>query len=217
MDLEFSHVTAKKKGFVLKDITFSVPEGFITGLVGENGAGKTTLFSLVMEEYACYEGDILAGGMVLAENRREIMQKVGFISREQQFFQNFNGMQNADFLAGFYREFNRDCFIEKMKEFGVSLGTPLKGLSAGEFIKFQLAFALSHGSRLFLLDEATAGMDPVYKKDFFRLIHEMISREDTAVLMSTHIEEEVTRHMDYVVRISKGAIESVKEAGEWKP
>ena len=58
MYIEFSHVTTHCKGFSLKDISFLVPEGFITGLVGENGAGKTTLFHQIMDENARYSGEI---------------------------------------------------------------------------------------------------------------------------------------------------------------
>lgn len=216
MYAEFSHVTMETKGFSLQDISFPVPEGFITGVVGENGAGKTTLFRQIMEEDAGYSGEIFLNGMSLRGHRRELMQEIGFISEEQKFFRNFNSIQNIDFLQGFYEKFNRDIFKEKMGELKVPLGTKLSGLSRGEFLKFQLAFALAHESRLFLLDEATAGMDPVYKKEFFRELHRMIAKEDVAILMSTHIEEEVTRHMDYVVRLSGGRVLYREEAGEWR-
>lgn len=144
------------------------------------------------------------------------MQEIGFISEDQNFFRNYNSLQNVDFLQGFYDKFNRDLFKDKMVELKVPLGTKLSGLSRGEFLKFQLAFAMAHESRLFLLDEATAGMDPVYKKEFFKELHQMIAKEDVAILMSTHIQEEVTRHMDYVVRLSGGRVLFREEAGEWR-
>lgn len=216
MYAEFSHVTTKTKGFSLQDISFPVPEGFITGVVGENGAGKTTLFRQVMEENAGYSGEIYVNGMSLRDHRRELMQEIGFISEDQNFFRNYNSLQNVDFLQGFYDKFNRDLFKDKMVELKVPLGTKLSGLSRGEFLKFQLAFAMAHESRLFLLDEATAGMDPVYKKEFFKELHHMIAKEDVAILMSTHIQEEVTRHMDYVVRLSGGRVLFREEAGEWR-
>lgn len=216
MYLEFSHISTKTKGFSLQNISFPVPEGFITGVVGENGAGKTTLFRQVMEEDAGYSGEIYINGMSLREHRRELMQEIGFISEEQKFFGAYHSLQNADFFQGFYDNFNRDLFKDKMLELKVPLGTKLSGLSRGEFLKFQLAFALAHGSRLFLLDEATAGMDPVYKKEFFKELHRIIAKEDAAILMSTHIQEEVMRHMDYVVRLSGGRVLYREEAGEWR-
>ncbi|MCM1256861.1 MAG: ABC transporter ATP-binding protein [Roseburia sp.] len=216
MYVEFSHVTTKTKGFSLQDISFFVPEGYITGIVGENGAGKTTLFRQIMAEDARYSGEIYIDGMSLRDHRQELMQEIGFISEEQKFFRNYNSLQNADFLRGFYHKFNRDLFKDKIAELKVSLGTKLSSLSRGEFLKFQLAFALAHGSRLFLLDEATAGMDVVYKKEFFKELHQIIEKEDAAILMSTHIQEEVTRHMDYVVYFSGGRVLFREEAGEWR-
>lgn len=216
MNIEFSHVTTKTKGFSLQDVSFFVPEGFITGIVGENGVGKTTLFRQVMEEDSGYTGEICINGRSIKEHRQELMQETGFISEDQTFFRNYDALQNIDFLQGFYNKFNRDLFKNKMVELKVPLGTKLSGLSRGEFIKFQLAFALAHGSSLFLLDEATAGMDVVYKKDFFKELHRIIETGDAAVLMSSHIEEEVTRHMDYVVRLSAGRVMFRKEAGEWR-
>lgn len=82
MYIEFSHVTTHCKGFSLKDISFLVPEGFITGLVGENGAGKTTLFHQIMDENARYSGEIYINGVPLREHRQEFMQEIGFISQE---------------------------------------------------------------------------------------------------------------------------------------
>lgn len=215
MNIKISHLTTHTKGFSLQDVSFLVPEGFITGIIGENGAGKTTLFRQIMMEDARYSGEISVNGVALKDHRQEFMQEIGFISEEQKFFRNYNALQNVDFLQGFYKKFNRDLFKEKMAELKVPFGAKLSGLSRGEFLKFQLAFALGHQSKLFLLDEATAGMDPVYKKEFFRALHQIVA-EGGAVLMSTHIEEEVERHMDYVVRLKKGRVLFTKEAGEWR-
>ena len=215
MYIEFSHVTTHCKGFSLKDISFLVPEGFITGLVGENGAGKTTLFHQIMDENARYSGEIYINGMPLREHRQEFMQEIGFISQEQKFFKNYTPMQNVDLLMGFYDKFNCDLFCSKLEEYHVP-GRNLSGLSRGEFIKFQMAFALAHESKLFLMDEVTAGMDPVFRKEFFKELHRLIAGEDTAVIMSTHIEEEVIRHMDYVVGLSRGKAEYRKETEKWK-
>ena len=199
MYIEFSHVTTHCKGFSLKDISFLVPEGFITGLVGENGAGKTTLFHQIMDENARYSGEIYINGVPLREHRQEFMQEIGFISQEQKFFKNYTPMQNVDLLKGFYDKFNCDLFCSKLEEYHVP-GRNLSGLSRGEFIKFQMAFALAQ----------------VFKKEFFKELHRLIAGEDTAVFMSTHIEEEVIRHMDYVVGLSRGKAEYRKETEKWK-
>ena len=95
----------------------------------------------------------------------------------------------------------------------MSLNKVVGKMSRGEYLKFQLAFAMAHESKLFLLDEVTAGMDPVFKKDFFKILHEILQQEDVAVLMSTHIKEEVDMHMDYIVTLEKGYLKEYKEVG----
>lgn len=204
MELEFRKVSGTGKGFRLQDISFKAENGFITGLVGENGAGKTTLFHMIMDEAAKYEGTILVDSKPLRENRRELLQHIGFVSEEQPFFKEKSASENVKLYAQVYRTFDAEKFAGTMKQMGVPTGKVIGKMSRGEFLKFQVAFAVAHDTRLFLLDEVTAGMDPIFRKEFFKMLHEIIAGEDTAILMSTHIEEEITQHMDYVGRLQEG-------------
>lgn len=204
MELEFVKVSGTGKGFRLKDISFKAENGFITGLVGENGAGKTTLFHLIMDEAAKYEGTILVDGKPLRENHKELLQHIGFVSEEQPFFMEKSALENEKLYAQVYRIFDEERFAAAMKQMGVSTGKVIGKMSRGEFLKFQVAFAIAHDTKLFLLDEVTAGMDPIFRKEFFKMLHDIIAGEDTAILMSTHIEEEIAQHMDYVGRLQEG-------------
>lgn len=216
MEAEFINVSGKGKKSWLKEISFPVKNGFITGLVGKNGAGKTTLFRTIMEERADYTGEILIDGKPLQENRKAVLNRIGFVSEEQQFFMEKSAMENAKLFAPLYDRFDIEIFTRAMKRMELQTGKILGKMSRGQFLKFQLAFAQAHDSRLYLLDEVTAGMDPVFKKDFFRFLHEQIAQEDMAVLMSTHIEEEVNQHMDYEAIMEEGHLVSFKEAGNCK-
>ncbi len=211
MELTLCHVSRKRKGH-LQDLSFTVKNGFITGLVGKNGAGKTTLFRTIMSVKKDYDGEILADGMPLVKNRERCMNRIGFVSEEPLFFMNKTAGENALLYAPLYDVFDRDGFMQRLKDMGVPAGIALEKLSKGEYIKFQLCFAAAHDSRLYLLDEATAGMDVVFKKEFFRFLHEQVAREDVAVLMSTHIEEDIDQHMDYVCLLSEGKMASFGEA-----
>lgn len=84
-------------------------------------------------------------------------------------------------------------------------------MSRGELVKFQLAFAASHHPKLFLLDEATAGMDPVFRTDFYKFLHYLIAEEECSVILSTHIEEEIEKQLDYVGILDEGRFVSFKE------
>lgn len=214
MELSFEKVSGTGKKAFLKNISFTVKEGYITGLIGANGAGKTTLFHTVMDENAKYEGVIRIDGQDIKECRETIMNRIGFISEEQQFFMDKTAGENVKMYAGLYDVFKEDVFSEFMHRMGLSPGKTVGKMSRGEYLKFQVAFAMAHDSKLFLLDEVTAGMDPVFKKEFFKTLHEIVQEETVAVLMSTHIKEEVDIHMDYVARMEQGRLVSFKEVSE---
>ena len=81
-----------------------------------------------------------------------------------------------------------------------------RSMSRGENMKFQLAFAIAHKPKLYLIDEATAGMDPVFRIEFYKTLRDEVLREDCGILLSTHLEEEIEKQLDYV-----GCL----EAGKW--
>lgn len=208
MELTFEHVSGKQKKFAIKDVSFPVKNGYLTGLIGHNGAGKTTLFHYVIDSVDKYEGRILADGQDMRKERTQAMNRIGFISEEQYFFMNCSAIDNVKLCKSLYEEFSVQIFVEQMKHMQLSVNKTLKNMSRGEYLKFQMAFAMAHRSKLYLLDEVTAGMDPVFRKDFFRMIHGLLVEEDVAVLMSTHIEDEIVKHMDYVAELENGALVS---------
>jgi len=209
--LEFRNVSKKSKKFELKNISFTAEEGFITGIVGVNGAGKTTLINLLKDERANYDGEILFDGEDIKNNHDAFRGMLGFVSDDNAFFEEFTVAQNVDMLSCFYPEWNSEVFKARMKEFEVSTGKKVSALSRGERVRFQLAFAMAHNARLYVFDEATAGMDPVFRKDFFKVIHELIAAEPVTVIMTTHIEEDIRKHMDYIGVLDAGSLKSFSE------
>lgn len=213
MKVEFKNVSHKRKNFRLQNITFDIREGYITALIGKNGAGKTTLFHLLLDKEAKYEGQILADGTEWRENQAERLNQIGFVSDEQKFFMERTALENVEMLQWLYEEFSIDEFKNYMEQMELSVQKRLTDMSRGEYIKYQLAFAIAHRTQLYLLDEATAGMDPIFKKEFFQMLHELLVDEHCAVFMSTHLQDEVTRHMDYVIQMEQGRIISEYEVG----
>ena len=110
-----------------------------------------------------------------------------------------------------YDEWDNELFYGKLKEWGIPVGRKLSDMSRGEYLKFQLALSMGHNATLYILDEATAGMDPVFRREFFNILHELMVNEDITILMSTHIEEEIEVHMDYKVLLDGGRLISCDE------
>lgn len=216
MEIEFRNMTFHKKGFVLRDISFKIREGYITALIGKNGAGKTTLFHVLMDQDAKYEGKVLADGSDWKRDWARHMNQTAFVSDEQRFFMNQTALENASMLQWLFEQFSLESFQERMETMKLSVQKKLNEMSRGEYLKYQLAFGMAHHAQLYLLDEATAGMDTVFKRDFFQMLHNLLLDERCAVLMSTHLQDEVEKHMDYMVRMEAGKIVLESEVGAEK-
>lgn len=212
MLLEFEHVTGKKDKFCLQDISFSLPAGYIMGLAGKNGAGKTTLIDYIMNPKLRYTGTIRIGGVDIRENHVQMKNKIGFVSDENKFLNKRTAMQNAEILGILYEEWDMEIFKEAMKQMGVSTGALVGKMSRGEMMRFQMAFAMAHKPVLYLLDEVTAGMDPVFRIDFFRMLQEVIKSEEASILMTSHIQSEIGQKTDYVGILEEGRLKAFGES-----
>ena len=99
-----------------------------------------------------------------------------------------------------------ELFREALNKMDLSSTRVVGKMSSGELMKFQMAFAMAHKPVLYLLDEVTVGMDPVFRIDFFRMLQEVIRTEEASVLMTSHIQTEIGQKMDYVGIMEAGRL-----------
>ena len=210
--LQFEHVTGKNRKFHLTDVSFSLPAGYLMGIAGKNGAGKTTLIDYIMNPKIQYNGTIRLCGEDIRNNHARSLGMIGFVSERNQFFCECSAEKNAQLLGGFYPNFDMEMFQTAMRKMEVRTGKIVGKMSRGEWMRFQMAFAMSHGTKLYLLDEATAGMDPVFRVDFFHILHEIIKDEQASVLMATHLVEELEHKIDYIGIMENGQMSSFGES-----
>lgn len=199
--------------FTLKNIDFELPEGYIMGIVGENGAGKTTFFHYVMDEKKRYQGNFYLDGTDIANDHAWFMNRIGFVSEEQCFLRQKSALENAKILGNFYDVFDLALFQETMEQTSVSAAEIVEKMSRGEYMKFQFAFAIAHKPRLLLMDEPTAGMDPVFRKEFYRLLRQQLQQR-CSVIMSSHLEDDIRREFDYIGQFEQGIFVSFQENQE---
>ncbi|MBQ8625537.1 MAG: ABC transporter ATP-binding protein [Agathobacter sp.] len=206
MILEFNNVTGTSKKYALQDISFSLEAGFIMGLAGKNGAGKTTLLDYIMNPKQQYTGEIKIDGVNIRDNHRYMMNKIGFISDNNPFLLDRTAEQNAELLGSLYEEWDKGVFYNAMKKMELSVKKTVGKMSRGEMFKFQTAFAMAHKPAIYLIDEVTAGMDPVFRIDYFKMLQEIISDETASILMTSHIQDEIQRKMDFVGIMEDGKL-----------
>ena len=217
MILEFRNVTGKSKHFNLRNVSFSLEAGYIMGLAGKNGAGKSTLFDYIMNPKQQYTGEILVEGVNIREKHYQMMNRIGFISDNNKgFLMEKSAKENMQIFGILYEDWDEKRFFQAMQNMHLSPGKIVGRMSRGEMFKFQTAFAMAHKPAIYLIDEATAGMDPVFRIDYFKILQEIIAEEDASILMTSHIQDEIQRKMDFVGIMEDGKLVEFGETWEDK-
>lgn len=203
--LVVDNVTKKYKDFTLENISFSLPEGYILGLIGKNGAGKTTLMNCII---GCidYEGKISVDGAVNTIHKRAATEKIGFIVEDGPFLKKESLLKNGELLGSLYDDWDGEKFDAYLKEFELYYDTNYEELSKGMETKFQLAFALAHSPRLLIMDEPTGGLDPVFRRTFLSILQNTVNKEMLSVIISTHLTTDLDKVADFVMMLDEGRV-----------
>ncbi len=204
--LEIVGLRKKYKSFMLNDISFSLPRGYIMGLIGANGAGKTTIIKLIMNLIRRESGQIRVCGIDNLAGEVEAKQHIGFVYDVPPFIQDIKLCTIAAGVAPFYRGWNQSIFETLVREFDLPLNKSVKKLSHGMQTKFSLALALSHGAELILMDEPTTGLDPVFRRELLGRLSGLIQDQGKSILFSTHITTDLERIADYITLIREGEL-----------
>jgi len=218
--LELQNVQKKYKGFVLDGITLSLPQGYILGLIGPNGAGKTTTIKILMNMVKRDGGDVQVFGLDPQKSAKQIKNKVGYLGEEQHFYGNKTVAWTGKFVSTFYDNWDTNTFQSLLTNFEISRTKKTRELSKGMKVRFSLALALSHDPDLLILDEPTAGLDPVIRREVLELLQKKSKNEGKSVIISSHITDDIMRTADLVAFLIEGKIVLVSEKDEllsnWK-
>lgn len=204
--LHISHLYKELPEFSLDDICLSLPKGYIMGLVGVNASGKSTLMKTICNIYHKDSGSILIDGLSMEEQEAKIKNRMGIVLTENFYETNFSLEKNADFFGNHFERYNHDIFLRHCRRFQLDPMKKLKKLSKGQQMKFQIAFALSHDAKLFLMDEPTGNLDQAFRLEFNQILQELIEDGERSVLLSTHQTDILDQIADYVTMIDQGRI-----------
>ena len=178
-------------------LSFSVEEGEIFGLVGPDGAGKTTTMRLLTSTMDPTSGDAWVAGHHVMKEAEAVKEAIGYMSQRFGLYQDLTVWENVNFYADLYGVpvKGRKEKIEELLDF--SSMRPFKkrtagALSGGMKQKLQLVCALIHTPKVLLLDEPTNGVDPVSRRDFWRILYKLLA-QNVAILVSTAYPDEAER------------------------
>ncbi len=191
--------------FTLKDISFGIDAGKITGFIGRNGAGKTTTIKSMLNLIHPDSGTVLYFGKPFIGHEAEIKQGIGYSTGTVSWYPRKKIREIVAVEQRFYRTWDAEAYRRYLALFKLDeQKTPME-LSEGMKVKFNLLLALSHRAEVMILDEPTSGLDP-FSRDELLQVFTALREEGVAVFFSTHIITDIEKCADDIVYISNGSL-----------
>lgn len=191
--------------FKLKDVSFDIEEGRITGFIGRNGAGKTTTIKSMLNLVHPDSGEIVYFGKSLSENENEIKKLIGYSTGTVNWYPRKKLRDIVSVVKNCYDTWDEEAYRKYLALFSLDENKAAVELSEGMKVKCNLLPALSHNAKVLILDEPTSGLDPFSRDELLELFTEL-KGHGVAVFFSTHIISDIEKCADDIVYISKGEI-----------
>ena len=205
MAIEFQHVSKRfGDARALEDVTLTIGEGQICGLLGDNGAGKSTLLNILTGRLAPDSGAVTVDGMPAGSDAA--LGKL-FLAGDANLYPDDMRVKRAlDTAALFYPDFDRGYAEDLAAQFGLALNKKINGLSTGYSSIFRLVLALSVNTPYVLFDEPVLGLDARHRDLFYKLLVQKYAENPCTIVISTHLIAEVADLIEHTVIIRKGRI-----------
>lgn len=204
--LEIKNLCKRYPGFSLQNVSLTLESGYIMGFIGPNGAGKTTTIRLIMNLIRKDAGEIRVFGLDNGKDGVRVRDRIGFVYDECFFYDELTVGETRRLIAPFYSRWDDAAFRSYLERFGLPQRKKVRELSRGMKTKLALAVALAHHADLLIMDEPTAGLDPVFRSELLEILLEFIQDENKGVFFSTHITADLDRVADYVTFLNRGKI-----------
>lgn len=202
--LKISGLTKTYKDFMLDHVSFAVPCGSIVGLIGENGAGKSTTINaalgLIQKE---------SGVVSILEREsldQDIKEQIGVVFDGSNYPEILSPRKLNRVMKNIYQSWDEQTYISLLQQFSLPPDKRIKQFSKGMKMKLAISAALSHHSKLLILDEATSGLDPVVRDDILDMLLDFVQDEEHSILVSSHITSDLEKIADYIVFIHAGKV-----------
>ena len=200
--LNINNLTKEYNGFTLDNITFSLPQGCILGLIGENGAGKSTTIRSILGSIK-YDGSIEVLGQPISA---ELKNRIGVVLDEVGFPDKLNANDINKIMKNMFSSWDEKAYQEYIRKFSLPDNKAFSEFSKGMKMKLGIAVALSHHAELLILDEPTSGLDPLVRDEIIDILNDFTREENHSILISSHIVSDLEKLCDYIAFMHKGRL-----------
>jgi ABC-2 type transport system ATP-binding protein len=188
----------------LRGVDMAVERGRVYGFLGRNGAGKTTTLRIIMGISYATAGVVEILGQRVRGDDPAVRRRVGYVAQEQAFYGWMTPVRLGQFVRAFYPTWDDGEFRRLLGLLDIPTDRRIQTLSGGGHAKLALALALAHRPELLVLDEPTAGMDAVARREFLELVRTQAQRAGRTTLFSSHLIDEVELAADTIGIIDGG-------------
>jgi ABC-2 type transport system ATP-binding protein len=187
-------------------LNLHVPKGSIYAFLGRNGAGKTTTIRMLMGLARPTSGSASIFGMGWPRDGLAILERTGYLPEKKLLFDSMTGHDLVRFNRPFFPRWSNELAAKYARQLEIPMDRAFKKLSLGNRTKLCLLMALGQGAELLILDEPTAGLDPVVMDQLLKVLIEDYAGEDRTIFLSSHILAEVEKVSDLVGIIDHGKL-----------
>jgi ABC-2 type transport system ATP-binding protein len=225
--IDARHLSRRFGGFVaVNDVSFDVRAGEIFGFLGSNGAGKSTTIRMLCGLLRPSGGTALVGGIDVGREPERVKPRIGYMSQRFSLYEKLTVDQNIAFFGGVYglsgrRLADRRAFVLEMAGLRGREHELTRSLAGGWRQRLALGCAILHEPPILFLDEPTGGVDPLSRRQFWRLIHSL-SRSGVSILVTTHYLDEAEHcHRIAIIQAGRlaalGTIDDLKQVFSDRP
>ena len=201
----------KQRG--IEDVTFSVGEGEIFGFIGPNGAGKSTAIRTLLALFEPTAGSAAIFGLDCVRQADVIARDVGYVPSEAAYYDNMKVRELLDYTGKLYQKDCRQKAAALCARLNLDSSRKIADLSFGNKKKVGIVSALLHSPRLIILDEPTAGLDPLVQRTFFEILREE-NQNGATIFFSSHILSEVQKFCGRVAILKQGRLVNLQSVAE---
>lgn len=159
-------------------------------------------------------GEVKIFGKDNIKHEKEIKDRIGFVYDDSYFYEKLTIKEMKDVIAPFYSKWNDEQFYKYLNDFGLHDSKKVEELSKGMKMKFSLSLALSHDADFIIMDEPTAGLDPIVRRELLDILYNVIQDEKKAIFFSTHITTDLEKIADYITFIDRGSMVFTKSIND---